>query len=248
MWRSDEYHFQALLEEKQSYVARNQASVFAREKECRIVSRETTAFKSEWLRFYDVLPEGLTAILAVDPSLPPSEAQIAKGLRGKDFEVQVVWGRRGPDLFLLEYDITRQHDPSWTVATFFRLVSRWRPLRAVVESVAYQRALAWILRKAMEQQRRFIPIKEFIDQTNKYLRIVDTFSGPASAGHLFVRREHTEFIQMFGEYPNIPHDDLLDASAIALKELMGPDYYLPLDVDAQGEEEIPRLVYARRAP
>jgi phage terminase large subunit-like protein len=77
---------------------------------------------------------------------------------------------------------------------------------------------------------------------------VDTFSGPASAGHLFVRREHTEFIQMFGEYPNIPHDDLLDASAIALKELMGPDYYLPLDVDAQGEEEIPRLVYARRAP
>ena len=121
----------------------------------------------------------------------------------------------------------------------------------IVETVAYQKTLAWLLKKAMQNQKRYFVIKEQSDRRSKYDRIVDGLSGPASNEILYVKKEHTEFISQFRTYPNVSHDDLIEATAVAVEELHSPSYDAAdeswVDVLAD-EEDIPALVYAGGAP
>jgi len=244
--------------EKAAAMARNQLSVFLREKECKIVSPETSAFRPDWLQFYDLEPdrnEG-TTVMTIDPVPPPSDLQISKGLRGKDYEAISVVQRFGPDFYLLEYAVNRGHEPDWTVAETFRLWTKYRPRKVVVEAVAYQRTLAWLLRKAMEHQRRYFLVEEFVDKRKKFDRIVDGITGPAAEGRLFVKREHSEFIQQFNEYPDVAHDDLLETVAVALSALMGFGRAEADDEDLDewwkeiqlAEKDLPKLIYEPGAP
>jgi predicted RNase H-like nuclease len=73
----------------------------------------------------------------------------------------------------------------------------------------------------MDQQRAWYAIKEYTDRRSKYNRIISGLNGVASAGRMFVQASQTDFIEQFSQYPDVAHDDILDASAIALMELEG---------------------------
>lgn len=240
----ERYPSATLRAEKENYIRRNQLSIWLREKECRITSPETSAFRAEWLQTYDLTPEHISCILAIDPVPPPSDKQIAQGLRKKDYEALVVIGRKGPDYYLLEYIQSRGHEPNWTIMEFFRLALKWRPRRVIVEAVAYQRTLMWLLKKAMDHQRRYFVIEEYVDQRKKFDRIIDALSGPAANGHFFIREEHYDFISQFTDYPDVQHDDLLDAAAIAMSALSGQGIFEEDFSDIMEEEkDIPSLEY-----
>ena len=220
----ERYPTATLRQDKKNYAARNRLSVFVREKECKLIAPETCSFKKSWLRFYDVAPEFGAKILVIDPVPPPSENQLAKNLHNKDYECLMVMQKTGNDFYILEYVTNRGHDPSWTIAEFFTLVMRHNPQMVVVEAIAYQRTLAWLLRRAMEQQGRFWAIKEYTDQRPKFQRIVDALNGPASAHHLHCHRDMTEFIDQFQAYKNVSHDDVIECAAIGVDELSQPMY------------------------
>ena len=207
---------ETLRKEKQAAIDRNQLSLWLREKECKIVSPETSSFKPEWLQFYDLTPEHMTVVLVIDPVPPPSDIQIAKGLRTKDFEALTVVGRHKNDFYLLDYSLNRGHEPNWTIAEFFRLALKWHPRRVIVESVAYQRTLAWLLKEAMRHQGRYYVIEETDDKRKKYDKIVDGLSGPASNKRLHIKREHSEFVSQFTSYPDVSHDDLIETVAVGV--------------------------------
>ena len=247
------YPSETLRKEKEASIGRNKLSLWLREKECILVSPETSAFKAEWLKFYSVTPERayMQVVVVIDPVPPPSEKQIAKGLRGKDYEALVVVGKYKGDFFLLEYSLNRGHEPDWTIMEFFRLCVKWRPRCVVVETVAYQQTLSWLLKQAMQHQRRYFVIKEYQDRRKKYDRIVDGLSGPTSNERFFVKEEHTEFLSQFSAYPAVSHDDLIEAVAIGVSELSGMNYE---DADEQwddiieNERGIPDLIYQGVAP
>lgn len=210
-----------LRDEKRAAVKTNTLSDFVREMEVKLVSREQASFRTDWLNYYDIAPRHLPCVLSIDPSPPPSDAQLARGLVGKDPEVIHVWGRRGGDYFLLDRRSSVGETPDWTIANAFELALRHKPMLWVVESVAYQRTLKWLLEKEMQKRRIYFQILPFIGG-NKYARIRSTFSGTASHGHIFVSSEHTEFINQFETYPSVDHDDELDAASIALGALINP--------------------------
>ena len=197
------------------------------------------------------MPEGVYTVISIDPVPPPSEKEIKQGLKKKDHEVILALGKKGKDYFLLEYAMKNGHFPTWTIAEFFRMVRKWKPVRTVVESVAYQRTLAWLLRTAMETQNIWVPVIEYTDKRPKSVRIISALSGISSYGHLWIRREHVDFISQFVNYPNVPHDDILDALAIAISEInmniMGEEEE-SLDEILKSEKSLPRLNYRRGAP
>jgi phage terminase large subunit-like protein len=242
---------EVLRKEKQQAIDRNKLSLWLREKECTLVSPETAAFKENWLKYYELLPEHMVKVMVIDPVPPPSEIQIAKGLRGKDFEALAVVGRHKGNYYLLEYSLNRGHDPSWTIAEFFRLAFKYSPRRIVVESVAYQRTLSWLLKQAMRHQKQYWVIKETDDKRKKFDKIVDGLNGPASNGAVFVRRDQREFIAQFVAYPDVPNDDLIEAVAIGVTELQGnilaQDDEDTFDYTESGDE-LPTLTYQRGAP
>lgn len=252
------YPSETLRAEKRAAIARNELSIFSREMECKLINAELSRFKEDWLQYYGPLekePEPdwseMWVEMAIDPVPPPSEAAIAKGLKGKDYEVFAVVGRKAGKYYLLETSMNRGHEPSWTIAEFFRLANKWRPKKTLIETVAYQKTLEWLLRQAMKQVGRYWVVEGFDDRRQKYHRIVDGISGVSSNRQLFIHRErHIEFCSQFVAYPNVPHDDVIEAVAVALTSLSrggmpgGKEEY---DVKAM-EEHIPDLDYQRGAP
>lgn len=208
-----------LQKDKEDHIRRGQLPLWLREMECKIVSGETSAFKGEWLKYWDVLPEGMITFLAVDPVPPPSERALAIGLRNKDFECLSVVGVWGGMRFLLDYSLSRGHTPEWTVTEFFRLLDKWRPIKAKVESTAYQRTLKWLLEQEMKKRSRFVQVDAVDDRRKKSHRIIQAFSGVASQGMFYINRAHTEFYEQFVSYPNVGHDDLLDSVAMAMPKV-----------------------------
>lgn len=207
---------EVLLREKQSYIARNQLSIWLREMECRVVSDETASFRGEWLQYWDILPEGMTYIIAIDPAPPRSEKALLTNAN-TDFQAIVVLGFWRDRTYLVEYSNLRDQNPELVAVEFYRLVVKYRPLATGVESVAYQRVLKWFLEKAMKARNHPVYIRDVDDRRSKPTRIKQGLTDRAATRSFYVHKSHTDFIEQFVEYPDVSHDDLLDAVAIGLK-------------------------------
>jgi phage terminase large subunit-like protein len=216
-----------LREDKRAALSRNRLSIFSREMECRLISSELAQFRPTWLNIRELQnsgPRGCFAVLGVDPVPPPSDRQMQKGLQGKDWEAQYVWGRHRGEYHLLDYARNRGHEPSWSVATALGLARKWRVARIVVDAVAYQRTLKWFLEQEMKRRGIYYSVVPLDDKMAKFARITNVLSGLATAGKLFIGPEHTIFAEQFAAYgPTYSGiDDDLDASAIALQDLSQP--------------------------
>jgi hypothetical protein len=244
------YPTTTLRQKKLDAISTNSLSKFTREYECRLINPEACAFRPEWLKFIEEPPGGGTAVLAIDPVPPASEASLKKNFQGKDYESQRVWKRVRGDYYCVDWRRNRGHEPNWSVTTAFELALKHRVSRIVVESVAYQRVLKWLLEKEMRRRGIYFVIKDYVDRRSKYVRITSTLAGVASQGHLWVSSHDSEFVVQFGAYgsPGLDHDDELDCSAIALSELVNP--YLELGGDEYYEmsDDVPEVRVRRGCP
>lgn len=201
---------------KRNAISLQRGSIFAKEKEVRIRSKETSLFRGEWLQFYEGEIPGGQTVIAIDPTPPPKKALDGKQIAALDYEVVGVWTRYQGNFFLREYRAMQGTKPDWTIAQFFELVWKYRPYKAVVEAVNYQATLSWILEEEMKRRQRWITIEPFVSIKNKYVRIQNVLHGPASQGKIFVKREHTAFIDQFSNAPNIEFDDVLDMGSLGV--------------------------------
>lgn len=236
-----------LRAEKLSALARNRLSIFTREKEVKLSTPETSAFRPGWLKVTNTKPAHPFCVLGVDPLPPPSDRQRATGLATQDWEAQYVWGRENGEYYLMEGLRSQGHDPNWTINTFFYLAHKYRIARAVVESVAYQRTLKWMLEQEMKRRRIYYVIIPFLDKRKKSTRIISTFSGIAAAGLVNIGPEDTVFAEQFYNYSDTveDHDDDLDASSIALSDLVSP----ALEIGGSlRDEDVENLVFRRNCP
>jgi len=238
-----------LRADKRAAIKRNKLSVFAREMECKIMRVENTAFLLPWLKMYTgEAPKFATKVLAIDPVPPPSERQISMNLMGKDYEAHTVWGRSKGNYYLYDYTKNRGHEPEWSVANALSLAQTHKVSGIVVEMVNYQRVLKNLLEAEMRKRRVWFPIFKAEAVQNKYMRITGAFSQPASQGQIYVHENHTDFIEDFGAYPGVDHDDLLDSSASAINHLRSPLLELSEDEVIQDDEEYSRPIHRSGAP
>lgn len=244
----DRFSTKELQEEKQAYVNRGQVLLWLREKECLLSDEESADFRGEWLKYWDEVPDRLVTYYGIDPVPPPSDREIATGFATKDYEVHSIIGVAGGKRYLLEQVRSRGHEPEWTVTEFFRLLAKWRPLRVRVEGIAYQRTLKWILDQEMKKRKTYVQINAVADKRKKRHRILQAFSGLASAGQLYVKRDQMDFISQFCSYPNVDHDDDLDSAAMALDEATDMQVGVDEAEDVGQEDDMPALAGWRRAP
>jgi hypothetical protein len=250
----DRFTTDELRADKKAAVRRNKLSIFAREMECRLISKETSSFRGSWLNIRDYeKPLGCYAVLGIDPVPPPSEAQMNRGLQTKDWEAQYVWGRSRGKYELLDFRRNRGHEPNWSVTTALSLARQWRVSRIVVEAVAYQRVLKWMLEQEMRRRGTYFQIIPFVSKQKKFARIMSTIGTLGPEGLLVVGEDCDSFISQYNEYgPTYtgPDDDL-DASSIALSDLANP--YLERlsssgELDSDDVEDFGTVLTAGRAP
>jgi hypothetical protein len=235
-----------LRAEKLAAITDNRYSIFARELEVKLVAAETLSFRPTWLRKYESPPKVGACVMSIDPVPPPSEAQVAKGMKGKDYEAISIVARAKGEYYLLDYAVNRGHDPSWTAAQFFSFAQRYKPMCCVLSLISAERYLKWFLEKEMSRRQVYVPLKEApIGKQSKFNRILAALSGVASAGKLWCGKQHSDFILQFETYGSgyKGHDDLLESVANGVAELTSP--YLELVAEGRDPlddvEEFPML-------
>lgn len=223
-WAS-RYPTATLLEDKEAHVRRNQLSLWMREKEVTIISRETAAFKEEWLQTYALAPDGGLVYIGIDPTPPPKDANAIKVVNKKlDDAVIIVIKFINGQVYLLDYYITKSPDPGEFLSELFRLAFMYQPFMIGIETSMHQRTLKWELDKEMQRRQQWYTVIPVEDKRNKEVRILQVVSRYASNGVIHVKHEHTEFIQQYATYQAMvprQRDDILDAFTIAL-DLINP--------------------------
>lgn len=200
-----------LMAQKEAHIARGQYHLWMREWECKVVAGANRSFDINKLRYWEVLPDNMLIVMAIDPASSDSP-------RADDNAIGAV-GFHGPDIYLLEYHAAKGVMPDAAASKFFEFAYRWRPVKASVESVAYQRVLAWYLEQEMLKRRTFVPIDRVEDRRRKADRIVQAIAGPLAFGHFYVHKTHTKFISQLDDYdPQVKdqEDDLLDMVSMAI--------------------------------
>lgn len=239
----DRFPTSELKVEKENYIRRNQLSLWMREWECKIVGDELASFRSAWLKYYDVLPVGGWYRVGIDPAISDS--------KDADYLAISVIYFHGKKRFLVDYFLAKGVEPDAAVAQLFTFIFKYNPRQLVVETVAFQKILAWLIRKAMQHYRKYIPIVEHDDKRRKADVILQSFLDVAPEGNLFVRGSQTEFISDFTTwFPGYKgKDDLLDVIARTMTAgFLYDDAESEISVSISDEDDIPALEWQRPAP
>jgi len=245
-----------LCADKDAHIHRNQLSLWLREMECEIVTSENAAFKTEWLQYWDLLPEGGITYLSIDPTPPPRDGVNALKVVNAKLNDAVITVIRYYDskVYLCEYWHAKSPDPEELANAFFDLCWRYNPMLCGVETTLFQRMLKWYLEKEMLRRRRFYTIIPVEDKRKKSTRIVQTVTRYAANGLVFVHKSHSEFITQYTRYRDglqEQPDDFLDAFTIGL-DLINPALEgVVIEGDftvLEDESNIPELEHWQSAP
>jgi predicted phage terminase large subunit-like protein len=200
-----------ILKDKRNAEARNQLSLWAREKQCLIIGRESSDFKEEWLQYWEILPPEAIYVGAIDPAPILSETARLRAAKG-DFQAIAVCAFWRGKKYVVEYVAARDQDPDMVVRELQRLNRKYRIRAWGVETVAYQQTLKWYIEKQIKagvlQAVRIVEVKAVKD---KATRIRQAHSERAFAGKLYVHRTHVEYINQYKNHPNSGKKDIIDA-------------------------------------
>lgn len=242
-----------LRKEKRDAERTNSLHTFLREKEVRLTSPDNAAFKPEWLKFWDEndkpRPSRGTIVISIDPVPPLMPHAIAKNLQKKDFEAIAACMRSEGNYYLLGYAQSKGHQLTWLTQMVVAFIAEYRPMKLIIEGNAAQTAIAILVQQELARVGIHIYIQCKPSTQPKYNSITSAFSGIGFAGKLFCSKHHVDFINNFKLYPQVPHDDLLDAVAKGMSDLISPLLEMVDGEDAHFSDPNQReLKIVRRVP
>lgn len=207
-WPTDQ-----MKKDKENAIKMGRYSLWMKEKECRVVRSEHKTFNKDMLQYWDILPTGMKTVGAIDPASSESET-------ADDTCVMTV-GLYDGKIFVCEYSAEQGSTPEATSMHFFQQVMRYRPIGFGVESIGFQRTLAWYIEQEMKKKKIYVPINKIQDRRKKSDRIIQAISGYLHYGLLYINASMSKLIQQLDDYdPMIEmHDDVLDALAMAIMML-----------------------------
>lgn len=186
------------------------------------VAQGDADFSRENFQYYDLeeyRSAKMNTVMAIDPAIGEKKRN--------DYTAIGVFAADQFSNFFVK-DLERGH---WKVGqivdAIFIMAEMWHPSAIILETVAYQKALAYVLQLEMQKRGRFLPIieKQYHDKTKeeriKQLQPLyankKVFHRPAKNVKLMPYFEE-ELLQ----FPRGAHDDMIDTFAMALDILVPP--------------------------
>lgn len=184
------------------------------------VSDEEATFHKSDFQYYDLEEyrySKMNTVMALDPAISLKKQA--------DYTAIGVFGADQFANFFIK-DLARGHwKPSQIIDAIFILAELWHPSAIIVETIGYQKALAYALQLEMQKRGRYLPIveKQYHDRT-KEERIKQL--QPLYQAKKVFHRKDTILTPYFEEellhFPRGAHDDMIDTFAMALDILVPP--------------------------
>jgi len=223
-WTTEE-----LLRKKQGFINRNQLSLWLKEWEVKVTDDELSYFSNAWVddNYYEVFPDGMAIYIGIDPTPPPVERDQLSSTPIDELDdfVMIVIGVKDWTIFVLETWAAKSPYPEEVDNKLFELVRRWKPIRVGVETVLFARTIKYHLEKEMLRRRTFFQVLPVEDKRKKSIRIRQELTGHLSQGKVRLKQDQYELIEQIQSYPDVAHDDYLDALTIAVMSMT------PVDMD-----------------
>lgn len=199
-----------MKKDKENATKMGRYSLWMKEKECKVVRSEQKTFNKDMLKYWDLLPLQGQTVLSIDPASSDSPT-------ADDTCVMTIRLFEG-NIYVCAYSAEQGSMPDKTCMHFFNQVREFRPTEGGVESIGFQRVLAWYIEREMQLKRIFLPIRKVQDRRKKSDRIIQAIAGYLAYGRLYVHPSMEKLIQQLDDYdPMVEmHDDVLDALAMGI--------------------------------
>jgi len=165
--------------------------------------------RQEWLKYYTDPPKLESfdeIVIGVDPAIRVKESA--------DYFAMATVGYSATEGKMYVLDFFRAHIPYpkqlWQITEHYRT---YRPLRILLEVTGYQEALAQGLEESFLP---IIPVKPVPDKSTRILKISPYFE----QGRILVKQDMIDFIGEYVQFDQGEHDDLLDALAYAVQDIV----------------------------
>lgn len=245
----EQFSTESLLAEKADYVRLNKLSVWMREMEVNPTASELRLFMPDWLKSHEMVPEGCIYILTVDPTPPPKNEKIERDPQKLDDAVVMMtaFHPMTKRFYVCEYYTTKSPQTGELVMKIFEFYMRYNPMWVGVETILFARTIKESIETHMHRTGLYFVVTPVEDKRNKFVRIKDTLQGKASQGLISLKDEHTELHSQYLAYPQVKHDDLLDALSIATMmvnpALLAAGNVYEGEYTAVGDDNTPELSY-----
>ena len=177
------------------------------------VQSDDMLFRPEWVRYYDVEPSRLMTFTTVDFGNDPTDTKGAP-----DFNVILTCGKDMQEgkVFVLDYSRERC-SPSRTIELIFGHVRKWHPVTVGMESVAFQKSMAFWLRQHMVTHNEYFSVTQLAHNKKSKAARIRGLQPAMSSGTLYFRAGQQALINELMVYPLGTNDDLADALAMQLE-------------------------------
>ncbi len=178
------------------------------------VPEEDADFKRSWFQYYDASDlKGrlLNRFLVIDPAISLDKSA--------DYTAMVVVGV-DENNYVFVLDIVRQRlSPNDLISAIIRLVENWQVLDVGIETVAFQKALAYSLREDLRFKRRPFHITELKPNERSKDTRIKGLQPLYENGKIYHNKLHPNNIFLEDElvrFPRATHDDIIDSFSYCL--------------------------------
>ncbi len=161
----------------------------------------------EYIQYYDVLPPKLEYYIGIDPAISEKETS-------DDFAIVISWyDRKSKNYYVVEAIALRwkQKEPFKATQTIKNLYQKYKPRYVIVESVAFQRVMGKLLKN------EGIAVKDIKATKDKITRLKEK-QYLFEQQRVFFSKNTEELVNQLVNFPNVPHDDLVDAMVYSLED------------------------------
>lgn len=176
---------------------------------------EGNLFKRHWFKYYEVMPEKFDQVLQ-------SWDCTFKNSDGSDYVVGTVWGRKGPNKYLLDLVRARMDFPE-TVRAILNTTLKWpTAYTKLIEDKANGSAIIQVLNQKLEGIMPITPKESKLARAQSIL-------GQVECGNVYLPKNASwveNFIEECCSFPSGKHDDQVDSMTQALSKMTN-NYTLP---------------------
>jgi hypothetical protein len=188
---------------------------------------EMAAFRTDWLRYYQILPEGdlilddgeivkqneLFKYMVMDPAA-------TAGARSDRTGIVVTGLDPIGRIFVLEA-VGLRKDPYEALEDVYKLYEKWTPSQIGIEQVTFSKILEGGLNRMAADKRKWLPIVPVSGGNSpgaKEARINQVVGETCAAGRTFIRREMGDWLEEYSWFPDpTTTKDILDAFSLSDK-------------------------------
>jgi predicted phage terminase large subunit-like protein len=189
--------------------------MFANQYQNEIIPEDEQVFRPEWNKYYATVPAKVNTYAFIDPAISEEDHADYTAL-------VVVQGDENHDWYVRVAQRYRIN-PTKIVDLVFKVHQEWKCSTIGIESVAYQKALLYMVHEESKRRGIIVPVVEVRPDTDKdkstrIKGLVPRFEW----SRIFLAKGMHDLELELAQFPRGSHDDLIDALAYIDKIAMYP--------------------------